>query len=151
MTSWKKITQAQYECNHWYSGSDYPELVYVPRASDISVFRREAAFSEMSWDTRSWKIHVRVTLRSENWQVHGPLAIMSKSKSIFSRRFSDLPPNFRSFEPLFVCGLDLGMVENVCYITCTARFGQSSKCTGWPWILVAMIILFICSCGFPDG
>ena len=30
----------------------------------------------------------------------------------------------RSFEPLFVCGLDLGMVENVCYITWNARFGQ---------------------------
>ena len=78
----------------------------------------------MSWDTRSRKIHVHLTLRSEKLQVHGPLGHTWKSKSIFSRSFPDLPPNSRSFEPLFDCEPPLGMVENVCYITWTARFGQ---------------------------
>ena len=63
-------------------------------------------------------------IRSENWQVHGPLGIMWKSKSIFFSTASCALLFSRSFEPLFVCGLDLGMVENVCYILCNARFGQ---------------------------
>ena len=67
---------------------------------------------------------MRVTLRSENRQVHGPLAIMSKSKSIFFSTASCEVLFSRSFEPLFVCDPDLGMVENVCYILCHARFGQ---------------------------
>ena len=63
-------------------------------------------------------------LRSEKWQVHGPLAIMWKSKSIFFSTASCVLPNFRLFEPLFVCDPDLGMVENVCYILWTVRFGN---------------------------
>ena len=69
---------------------------------------------------------MRVTLRSEKWQVHAPLAIMSHSKSIFFSTASCALLFSRSFEPLFVCVLDLGMVENVCYILCTARFGSSN-------------------------
>ena len=63
-------------------------------------------------------------LRSEKWQVHGPLGIMWKSKSIFFSTASCEILFSRSFEPLFVCELDLGMVENVCYILWTARFGN---------------------------
>ena len=51
---------------------------------------------------------------------------MWKSKSIFFSTASSELLFSRSFEPLFVCGLDLGMVENVCYILCTARFGSSN-------------------------
>ena len=65
---------------------------------------------------------MRVTLRSEKWQVHGPLAIMWKSKSIFFSTASCALLFSRSFEPLFVCDPGLGMVENVCYILSTARF-----------------------------
>ena len=53
-----------------------------------------------------------------------PLAIMWKSKSIFFSTASCELLFSRSFEPLFVCVLDLGMVENVCYILWTARFGN---------------------------
>ena len=55
------------------------------------------------------------------WELSG-----SRNRFFFSTASRELLFS-RSFEPLFVCDPDLGMVENVCYILCNARFGQSSN------------------------